>query len=301
MLPDDSALPDHDFQIVLEHAKKSLLGANAIGRYPTQIPDIMSFAKITVSHDHQVHEGLYARFKRGAGDLVKKAMSKLLGFLDVIGRIAYIDRSVIESRQNFLKLHETGHAVIPHQKKMYAFIEDCERTISPEISDHFDREANAFASEVLFQLDGFMSEAQDSAFNIQVPLKLGKKYGSSAYAAIRRYVSRNSKICCVLVFNPPKLVVEKGFTASLRRFIESSEYRKIIGEKKWPDELSANDEIGSIFPSGSKGMSRPRPYRIQDKNGINHEFIAEAFKTPFQVFVLMHSVKTLTGVSIVRP
>ncbi len=63
---------------------------------------------------------------------------------------------------------------------MYAVVEDCKLSLDPAVADQFDREANVFASEVLFQLDGFITEARDHDFGIGVPLKVGKKYGASA-------------------------------------------------------------------------------------------------------------------------
>ena len=61
-------------------------------------------------------------------------------------------------KQTFLKLHETAHAVLPHQRKLYAFVEDCEKTLSREVSEQFDRKANVFAADVVFQLDGLLEE-----------------------------------------------------------------------------------------------------------------------------------------------
>ena len=40
---------------------------------------------------------------------------------------------------------------------------------------------------------------------------------------------------------------------------------------------------------------------IRHRNGDRHECIAEAFKTPFQVFVLIHAVRALTKTTIVMP
>ena len=44
---------------------------------------------------------------------------------------------------------------MPWQKDLYAVIEDSKNSLDPALADLFDREANVFASEVLFQLDGF--------------------------------------------------------------------------------------------------------------------------------------------------
>ena len=48
-----------------------------------------------------------------------------------------------------------------------------------DVADLFDREANVFATEVLFQLDNFINETNDQEFGIFVPVRTSKKYGAS--------------------------------------------------------------------------------------------------------------------------
>ena len=56
-----------------------------------------------------------------------------------------------------------------------------------------------------------------------------------------------------------------------------------------------------MVPVGRQRMSRARAITLVDRNGDRHECIAEAFKTPFQVFVLIHAVRTMTRTTIVMP
>lgn len=60
---------------------------------------------------------------------------------------------------------------------------------------------------VLFQLDAFDAEARDLKFGLGAPLKLSRRYGASAYASIRRYVSGSDRACAVLVLEPPVLKI----------------------------------------------------------------------------------------------
>ena len=41
--------------------------------------------------------------------------------------------------------------------------------------------------------------------------------------------------------------------------------------------------------------------RLEDLNGDRHECLAEAFKTQWNVFVLVYPVKALTGTTIILP
>jgi hypothetical protein len=203
-------------------------------------------------------------------------------------------------KQVFLTLHETGHAVLPWQRNLYALVEDGEQELDPDIADLFDREANVFATEVLFQLDSFANEAAGYEFGIGVPLKLSRKYGSSAYAAVRQYVSKSQRDCVVLVLDPPALMGGDGFRASLRRPVASPSFRMKF-DLSWPAHFTPDDEIGAIVPVGHRRMSKARAITLGDRNGARHECLAEAFKTPYQVFVLIHAVRTLTRTTIVMP
>jgi hypothetical protein len=235
---------------------------------------------------------------RGA---LKRALSKVLGVLDAKARLVYVDRAVLAVKQTFLKLHEAAHAVLPWQRDLYAVIEDCEKTLAPEMSEEFDREANQFASEVLFQLDAFTTLAREKPFGIRVPLNVGKRFGASAYASIRRYVSTNDRACAVLVIDPPELAPGDGLVGALRRVEVSPEFERLFGSLSWPDTFTPSDSIGAMIPMGGKRMSAPRSMPLRDRNGVLHDCIAEAFDSKHQVFVLIHAAATLTKRSVVMP
>jgi len=44
------------------------------------------------------------------------------------------------------------------------------------------------------------------------------------YTAVRRYVTTNSRACAVLVLNPPEFELNTGYTASLRRALQSEKF-----------------------------------------------------------------------------
>jgi hypothetical protein len=79
-------------------------------------------------------------------------------------------------------LHEAGHGTLPHQSKVYALIHDCEKTLDAEITDLFEREANVFASEALFQGEIFAKEAQQLHFGIirNVSTRMFENFGPDA-------------------------------------------------------------------------------------------------------------------------
>lgn len=262
--------------------------ADALGRLPTPVTDIMTAAKITVDPENVLDDSFLEHMHLKASSALKRALSKVRGLFDARERLVFIDQSVHKNKQTFLKLHETGHAVLPWQRNIYAVVEDCDETLSPDIADLFDREANVFATEVLFQLDGFINEAENYPFEIKTPINLGSRYGSSVYAAIRQYVSKNHRACVVLVLNPPELIEGAGFRAGLRRVIPSTLFTSIFGELSWPMVFTPDDEIGAVIPPEGKKMSWPREIVLIDRNGDRQECVAEAFKNSYNVFILIH-------------
>jgi hypothetical protein len=296
---DDFSLSPEELERVRVEARSALERANAFGRLPTPVADILSAAKLTVVDDEALDDGLLARFRRKATGALKTALSKVLGLFDAQAWLIHVDRGLMAVKQTFIKLHEAGHGLLIWQRKMYAVAEDCKLTLTDEVEDLFEREANNFATEVLFQLDAFTEQAADHAFGIDVPLKLGPKYGASAYSSIRRYVMKNKRACIVLVLDPPVLTDGVGFQATLRRVVPSPAFVRMIGARVWPANFTPDDELGDMVPLGKRRMSRPRTISITDRNGTDHECLAEAFATPYQVFILIHLRKALTKTTVI--
>lgn len=297
----DSVDDPAQLELIRTHARAALERADALGRYPTPVQDVMDRARVAVA-DHDLFDaGLLSRLTRKAGGVLKRALSKVLGVLDAKARLVYIDKALKVVKQTFLKLHETGHAVLPWQRDIYAVIEDCEKTLDPETSEQFDREANQFASEVLFQLDTFTNEVNAEPLDIKVPLKAGKRYGASAYASIRRYVSKHHRACAVLVLERPEFTAGVGLVSRLRRFVPSPSFMSTLGELSWPAEFTPADQVGALIPLGGRRMSAPRALPLRDANGTLHECIAEAFDSGHYVFILLYVAKALTARSIVIP
>lgn len=290
---DDSSLTRDQYVNVRAEAKRLLTEADAIGRFPTQVDDIMEAAKVEEIHEDVLNENFIIKKRDEADGSLKKAIQKVLGLFDAISRFVFIDRSLHEVKQTFIRLHETGHGYMAWQREIYKVIEECNQSLNSEIADLFDREANVFASEVLFQLDNFTNDANRENFEISVPVKLSKKYGASIYASVRRYVSNSDKICAVIILNKPEIDTEYGFKSTVRRFIASSGFCRAYSYKP-PDFFTPDDKIGSIIPMNCRGSSDKHLIAIKDDNGVMHEFVIEAFGQSYQIFVLMHEVDALT-------
>ena len=236
--PDDSFLSSQQLANVRRHADRLLQGAAARERFPTPIDDLMAAAKVTIVDDEVLDETFLRRFiaKASAGlATIKSALSKVLGLFEANDRLVVIDKNVPVPRVPFVKLHEAGHGM-PHQSKMYALMQDCEKTLDPEITDLFEREANVFASEVLFQGEIFAEQAHNREFGIKTAMALAKQFGGSNYATFRRYVITNPRACCLVVLEPVLAAIGGGFRANVRRVVAS----RVLCENIRPREVGTS-------------------------------------------------------------
>ena len=301
--PDDSTLLVAELLAVEARARLSLDKAAAWSRFPTPVDDILLAAKLRVAPKGLFDAAsffAYAKKKaEGAMHALKSAISKVLGIYDANEQIIHIDDSVVASKQSFLKLHETGHHELPTHRKIFSLFQDCEQTLAPAIADQFEREANNFARYALFQGTSFQERAADLPMGIKTAIDLAKKFGASNYAASREFVRTHHRPCVVYVLEPMEFIPGKGTQAAVRRIEVSPSFDQQFGR---PNDVRIDNEhaLSPLLPIGKK-MTWPTSLNYRDKNGVDHECLGEAFKTKYNVFLLVYPTKALTSTSIFVP
>lgn len=292
MLEDDCSISAEQRDEVRLAAHRALAAAGAFGVLPTPVDLILEAAKVSVV-PIVLDERYLAQLRstaESAGKALLSAIGKIWGVFDPKARMAFIDPETPKGKLPFLKLHEGGHAVLPWQS-VFGLFEDCRKTLDPDVKAQFEREANVFASDVLFQLDQFANDARDLAFGMKAPLALAKRYGASVYATVRRYVSCSERICAVVVLNPAEPVAHLSQFSQVRRAVASPAFDARFPNFRWPQVVTPDDPIGAIVPHGR--MAKPRTLVLTDANGERHAFTGEAFRTPHQTFVLLLADSTL--------
>lgn len=304
--PDDSSLTSAQRAKIRQEAQRALQQAGALGVLPTPIDEIMRVARVREIEEDVLNPSFIAKLMaraEKAGHAVRNkvlaAAAKVMGLFHATDGLIFIDRKLKEVRQRFVRLHESAHGFLSWQRPMYAVVQDSEQSLDPDTADLFDREANTFASEVLFQLDTFRDLAEQEKFDIFTPVRLAKKFNASNYAAIRQYVSKNHRTCAVVVLNMPELAAGVGFRATLRRVVMSNSFAQTFKGLDWPEVYSPDDDIGRLVPVNGRRASGKRNLGLTDSNGTLHDCLAESFSTGYQVFVLIHVTKALTSRSIV--
>lgn len=294
--PDDCSLTLSQLARVRAEAERALHEAGAFGVFPTPVEQIMAVARIEEVKEDVLNPGFIAKLRasvENAGGALKRAVNKVMGLFHASAGLVFLDQTLMAVKKRFVRLHESGHGFMPWQRPMYALVEDCDKALDAEAAELFDREANVFAAEVLFQLDTFRDVAEGEKFSIWTPVKLAKKFDASIYACVRQYVSKNHRACAVVVLNMPEFVEGDGLRATLRRPIQSPSFTTIFGAYGWKAAYTPDDDIGAMIPTGGYKSAGKRTLVLVDQNGDRHECIAESFTQTHQVFVLIHAVKTL--------
>jgi hypothetical protein len=301
--PDDSTLTIADLVAIESRARLSLDKASAWGRFPTPVDDIVAAAKLKVAPKGMFDPASFLAFVKhkaaGAANALKAAISKVLGLYDANEQIIHIDESLGQSKQKFLKLHETGHHELPTHRKIFSLFQDCSETLAPAIADQFEREANNFARFALFQGTAFKEHAADMKMGIRTPMDLARKFGASHYASAREFARTHHRPCVVYILEPMEFVPGQGMTAGVRRIEVSPSFDLEFGK---PDDvlIGPTHSLAPLLPIGRK-MTRPTPLLYLDKNGVKHECLGEAFDTTHNVLLLIYPTQALERTSIWVP
>ena len=127
-----------------------LKGSKSFDVFPTPVDKIVSYAELTVNAGIDLSK-IHPSYLSKATDVFRRAIAKVQGVLVWREKEIYLDLSIHESKQKFVKLHEVGHNVLTWQQKTYEVFGDDESTLDINTREEFEAEANFFASATLFQ------------------------------------------------------------------------------------------------------------------------------------------------------
>ena len=300
---DDSTLDPEDLRAVEEQAHRLLDRADAWDRYPVPVDDILSAAWVRLAPTSAFDAAAIVSYLKektaDAGARIKSAISKVFGLYDAAEAVIHVDDTVVEAKQTFLKLHETGHHDMPVHRKMFRIFQDCKKTLAPDVADHFEREANNFARFLLFKGRTFAEHAADCPFEIKTPMTLARTFGASVYAAAREFARTNPRACVLFVLEPLEHHEDSGFRAPVRRIEPSPAYIARFG-RPTVDVVTRDHLLWPVVPIHRK-MTKAVPLTITDLNGQRHECLAEAFDTTYNILILLYPFTALTTTAVLMP
>ncbi len=297
MKADDSSLTPEQLITVRASARLLLDKGDSWGVFPTPVNQLVEAAGLELAPISAFDEGSMRRYLREAGEkaaqFLKGAIDKVMGIFDVHADIIHIDPKLYPDKQTFLKLHETGHKELPHQRGLFKWIQDCAVHLSPETAELFEREANTFASIVLFQDDAFANRTADEPFSLKVPLRVGKSFGASVYASCREYVHKHHKTCAVVVLEPTEFDPAQGPVAVVRRIEMSAGFAAQFGLSCLPQKIDSASDMFMLMPFEPRRMSSPQAFSLSDRTGADFEFVGEGLRTSYHTILLIHQIATL--------
>ncbi len=217
---------------------------------PTPVNRIIEYAELKINEGidlSKVHPGFVKKYFTK----IERIIKKVRGAIDFRKKEIYLDLNQKPERKNFVKLHETGHKVLPWHNDVFNFTDD-DYNLSPNVKEELEKEANYFASSALFQLDRFNEEAMKLPLELPSAMHLAKLFGSSVHAALRRYVEFSNKRCALIVLETVNLQYR------LRDYFQSSPFTNDLGFIPWPEFF------GNEYPF----INDIRSKRIIHKNGL---------------------------------
>ena len=299
MKSDDSSLSPEEYAEVKRIADALLRKADAYGKFPTPVDDILETAQLvvdrTVSLEFQ-SDSIIKSFRSLVGKKARplvSGMKKLFGLLHIPSGEIYLDQSQHVNKQTWVKLHETGHGCIPHQKRMYQLVEDGEYELDPGTEELFEREANNFAAETLYQLDTYEKVAADYIVSIRTPMELSKKFGGSIYSSIRRYVTTHFSPIGLAVYDQVEKEAGQYLFQLRRQPIASEAFRKKYAGFTWPNPCTNGNWL---WPLLRRRKLAEEIATIEDDTGVTHECEIHLFNSTHQIFVMLIPVAKLPRV-----
>lgn len=221
-------LEQHTQRDIEKISYEILKGSKSLDIFPTPVDKIVSYSELVVNTGIDLSR-IHPDYLSKATDVLKRALGKLQGVLDRREKVIILDLSQGKSKQNFVKLHEVGHDVLPWQQKSYDVLEDDDETLGHHVCEEFEAEASFFASVTLFQGERFIHEMDKLGLGIESSMQLSKLFGSSIHAALRRYVEHSKNRCALFV-----LENRTAIGATLRDKFQSQNFTKTFGELTIP-------------------------------------------------------------------
>ncbi len=168
-------------------AEDLLFRADAARVFPTPVDKILSTTGISDIGDIEEIRWRYLKSLPPAeAGIFEKAWKKVQGFADLQNGSIYSAPAEHTPLWNWLRLHELGHHVLWWHRVRN--VDGASLPLTAGLRHLFDKEADAFASQIVFQGSHFDALAGALPFGFGSILRLAEIYGAPQDAAARRLV-----------------------------------------------------------------------------------------------------------------
>ncbi len=256
-----------------------LVEAGAAGQLPTNESKLLSFLGL---------EQMTFDFTKEMDfrDTSTKPPGELRAALHLAERVVATQSGMGVKRKRFSIFHEIAHCVLPEHNSKIFF--DSDQTLSWWTKSRFEREANRFAADLLFQGRTFAERALSSDMSIQTVLNLAPLFGASYEASLRRYAEMHVLPCALIVYN--KAAGDEGSFIDEDQYkiqytIASMPFRKLYfsGVQTAEETFPASDIYGRSG-AGAIGQILEKELAIEDSGKERWRFESELFTNGYKIF-----------------
>lgn len=228
------ALPKQKIAVVPESedklsqiVRKLLREGDAFGVLPTPVDRLLAVARIK-SIESIPDESFLATLSDQTQSFFKGAWQKLRGIADLREDVNYVPKDTHIGRQLFTQCHELGHQTIPWHRVDAAYLDDSE-SLSADAKAIFEREANYFSAQTVFQIDRFRTMARDYRPSFNAVFALAELYGASKQATAWRFVEDQDETLALLQYYPTGAIDAQGHSSfQLWRSVGSPSFNRRI-------------------------------------------------------------------------
>lgn len=272
---------------IAQAAKALLRRADALGRLPTPVDDLVAAARLTEPDESLLATSVLQLAPAHLRDAVARLGGRVRGLVDRRAREVHLAPDIThEGRRNFIRLHETGHDILPWQRDL-AYADD-DASLSPATHDLFELEASQCAAELMFQGSRFTSDAADVAIGISSVILSAQRYGSSIRAGLRRYTEthRAEMVSVVLDVSAESL---EPLTFRRHELSRSRAYAERFGDGYWPGRLTV--DRFAFLAVAAAAAATPKTvaageWSFVDLSGRPVVFRVDALSTGYDLLVL---------------
>lgn len=261
--------------------------AGAEGVLPTPLDDLIEASKIKCTDDLlSFKESFISKFPKIAQEIFNSGIQKVKGVADLRERAICIPSYLSGKKVLFPKAHELGHQIIPwHNINGQGYV-DNQLTLSRDVENGFDLEANFFAQEVIFPTKLFRSDARDFKASFDAIIMLSDRYGATIQSTMWKYIEEQDEKILLVPYYPTK-----SNNSILKRWtsVASANFKK-----KYPDiELPMTIASGHPwFAAKEIGMQCSGADKL-NCNGSHTPFEWMAFWNKYTLFVMIRETPTL--------
>jgi IrrE N-terminal-like domain len=275
-----------------KHVSHLLLQANAKGRFPTPIHDLMEARKLSKSapDDSPLAFGSILRAPLGLQRRLTAVAAKVLAVLDRRERIVHVRPDKLEVQQRFNECHEIGHDLCEWHVEPYYL--DGKEQLDLRVTESFEGEANYAAAELLFQADIFKSLARSSTVGMASVVDLATRFGGSIHASFRKYLMELDEPVAGIVMGRPWRSSNGDTVFPVRHFMATPRFVRDFAFFDAPEtRLSSSDLSGleaALCEMTRTGFIGRGTIALQMRTGIIIEVPFELFTNTYNHFLLIH-------------